>query len=204
MEMDTVENNNEKYREIYRGFESLMVKDIEDSLQELRLKPSNVETKDAYEQRMYSLVLRQLNPIQKGVQTTHGVVEYANKYSFDEEYRQWAETDKTLIVLDGGTYQEMVRVYDTLKELGMKFADFQEPDLNYLTTSITFLADERVWNREQYPSWESLPQCPCAIDGNMQAPDPNDYMTYNEWVDMMGGVTNVELRKLIFSKKLSM
>ena len=58
MEMDTVENNNEKYREIYRGFELSMVKDIEDSLQELRLKPFNVETKDAYEQRMYSLVLR--------------------------------------------------------------------------------------------------------------------------------------------------
>ena len=202
--MDTVENNNEKYREIYRGFELSMVKDIEDSLQELRLKPFNVETKDAYEQRMYSMVLRQLNPIQKGVQTTHGVVEYANKYASDEEYKQWAETDKTLIVLDGGTYQEMVRIYDTLKELGIKFADFQEPDLNYLTTSITFLADERVWNREQYPSWESLPQCPCSIDGNMQAPDPNDYMTYNEWVEMMGGAANVELRELIFSKKLSL
>ena len=202
--MDTVENNNEKYREIYRGFELSMVKDIEDSLQELRLRPSNVETKEAYEQRMYSLVLRQLNPIQKGVQTTHGVVEYANKYASDEEYKQWAETDKTLIVLDGGTYQEMVRIYDTLKELEMKFADFQEPDLNYLTTSITFLADERVWNREQYPSWESLPQCPCSIDGNMQTPDPNDYMSYNEWVDMMGGAANVELRKLIFSKKLSL
>ena len=204
MEMETVENNNEKYREIYRDFELSMVKDIEDSLQELRLRPSNVETKVAYEQRMYSMVLRQLNPIQKGVQTTHGVVEYANKYSSDEEYRQWAETDKTLIMLDGGTYQEMVRIYDTLKELGMKFADFQEPDLNYLTTSITFLADERVWNREQYPSWESLPQCPCSIDGNMQAPDPNDYMSYNEWVEMMGGAANIELRKLIFSKKLSL
>lgn len=204
MEMETVENVDERFREIYRGFESLMVKDIEDSLQELRLKPSNVETKVAYEQRMYSMVLRQLNPIQKGVQTTHGVVEYANKYASDEEYKQWAETDKTLIVLDGGTYQEMVRVYDSLKELGIKIGEFQEPDLNYLTTSITFLADERVWNREQYPSWESLPQCPCAIDGNMQAPDPNDYMTYNEWVEMMGGVANVELRELIFSKKLSL
>ena len=204
MEIKTVEDNNEKYREIYRDFELSMVKDIEDSLQELRLRPSNVETKDVYEQRMYSLVLRQLNPIQKGVQTTHGVVEYANKYASDEEYKQWAETDKTLIVLDGGTYQEMVRVYDSLKELGIKFADFQEPDLNYLTTSITFLVDERVWNREQYPSWESLPQCPCSIDGNMQAPDPNDYMTYNEWVEMMGGAANVELRELIFSKKLSM
>ena len=202
--MDTVENNNEKYREIYRGFELSMVKDIEDSLQELRLRPSNVETKDAYEQRMYSMVLHQLNPIQKGVQTTHAVVEYANKYASDEEYKQWAETDKTLIVLDGGTYQEMVRIYDTLKELEMKFADFQEPDLNYLTTSITFLADERVWNREQYPSWESLPQCPCTILGDMPTPDPKDYMSYNEWVEMMGGAANVELRKLIFSKKLSL
>ena len=182
---------------------SKMVLQVEDWAN-FRLRPTNVETKGAYEQRMYSLVLCQLNAIQKGVQTTHGVVEYAKKYFSDEEYRQWAETDKTLIVLDGGTYQEMVRIYDTLKELGMKIGEFQEPDLNYLTTSITFLADERVWNREQYPSWETLPQCPCVIDGNMQAPDPNDYMTYNEWVEMMGGVANVELRKLIFSKKLSM
>ena len=204
MEMNKAEDNNEKYREIYRGFELSMVKDIEDSLQELRLKPSNVETKVAYEQRMYSLVLRQLNPIQKGVQTTHGVVEYANKYSSNEDYRQWAETDKTLIMLDGGTYQEMVRIYDTLKELGMKIGEFQEPDLNYLTTSITFLADERVWNREQYPSWETLPQCPCTILGGMPTPDPKDYMSYNEWVEMMGGAANVELRELIFSKRLSM
>ena len=202
--MNKVEDNNEKYREIYRDFELSMVKDIEDLLQELRLRPTNVETKVAYDQRMYSLVLRQLNPIQKGVQTTHGVVEYANKYSSDDEYRQWAETDKTLIMLDGGTYQEMVRIYDTLKELGIKFADFQEPDLNYLTTSITFLADERVWNREQYPSWETLPQCLDAILGGMPTPDPKDYMSYNEWVDMMGGAANVELRELIFSKKLSM
>ena len=118
MEMNKVENMvDERFREIYHDFELSMVKDIEESVQELRLKPSNVETKVAYEQRMYSLVLRQLNPIQKGVQTTHAVVEYANKYASDEEYRQWAETDKTLIMLDGGTYQEMMRIYDSLKEL---------------------------------------------------------------------------------------
>ena len=182
---------------------SKMVLQVEDWTN-FRLRPSNVDTKVAYEQRMYSLVLRQLNAIQKGVQTTHGVVEYANKYGSDEDYRQWAETDKTLIMLDGGTYQEMMSIYDSLKELGIKFADFQELDLNYLTTSITFLADERVWNREQYPFWETLPQCPCTILGGMPTPDPNDYMTYDEWVEMMGGAANVELRKLIFSKKLSM
>ena len=154
--------------------------------------------------RNYSLVLCHLNTIQKGVQTTHGVVEYVNKYGSDEEYRQWSETDKTLIILDGGVKKDMESIFDSLTELGVKFGKFQEPDLNYLTTSITFLADERVWNREQYPSWETLPQCPCTILGGMPTPDPKDYMSYDEWVDMMGGAANVELRKLIFSKKLSM
>ena len=152
---------------------------------------------------MYSLVLRQLNPIQKGVQTTHSVVEYANNYGCDEEYRQWAETDKTLIILDGGTFQEMESIYESLNEWGVKFAKFQEPDLNYLTTAITFLVDERMWNHVLYPSWENLPQYPLVIDGNMSTPDSKDYISYNEWIDMMGGAVNVDLRKLIFSKKLS-
>ena len=178
-----------------------LMQQIED-LSEHRLRL--VEKKDIYEQRMYSLVLRQLNPIQKGVQTTHSVVEYANKYGSDKEYRQWAETDKTLIILDGSTFQEMEDIYESLKEWGVKFSKFQEPDLNYLTTAITFLVDERVWNRVLYPSWENLPQYPLVIDGNMSTPNPNDYISYNEWVEMMGGAVNVDLRKLIFSKKLSM
>ena len=182
---------------------SKMVLQVEDWTK-FRLRPSNVEPKVAYEQRMYSMVLCQLNAIQKGVQTTHGVVEYANKYASDEEYRQWAETDKTLIMLDGGVKKDMESIFDSLTEFGVKFGKFQEPDLNYLTTSITFLADERVWNREQYPSWETLPQCPGTILGGMPTPDPKDYMSYDEWVEMMGGAANVELRELIFSKKLSL
>ena len=178
-----------------------MIQQIED-LPERRLRL--VEKKEVYEQRMYSLVLRQLSPIQKGVQTTHSVVEQANNYGCVKEYRQWAETDKTLIILDGGRFQEMEDIYESLKEWGVKFAKFQEPDLNYLTTAITFLVDERVWNRVLYPSWENLSQYPLVIDVNMQAPDQKDYISYNEWVEMMGGAVYVDLRKLIFSKKLSM
>lgn len=204
MEMKTVEDIDGCYLQMDGDFDlSAKIAQIED-LPELRFRPSNVEKKVVYEQRMYSMVLRQLNPIQKGVQTTHAVVEYANKCGSDKEYRQWAETDKTLIMLDGGTYQDMISIYDSLKDLGIKFGTFQEPDLNYLTTAITFLADERVWDRVQYPSWESLSQYPFAIDGKMQMPDPNDYILYDEWVEMMGGAANVDLRQLIFSKKLSM
>lgn len=182
---------------------SKMTMQVEDWTK-FRLRPTNVEPKVVYEQRMYSMVLCQLNAIQKGVQTTHGVVEYANKYASDEEYRQWAERDKTLIVLDGGVKKDMESIFDSLTELGVKFGKFQEPDLNYLTTSITFLADERVWNREQYPSWETLPQCLDTILSGMSTLDPKEYMSYDEWVEMMGGAANVELRKLIFSKRLSM
>lgn len=200
-----MEMNNEKDGFLYFDGDfdlpTKMIQQIED-LPDRRL--GLVEKKGVYEQRMYSLVLRQLNPIQKGVQTTHSVVEYANNYGCDKEYRQWAETDKTLIILDGGTFQEMEDIYESLKEWGVKFAKFQEQDLNYLTTAITFLVDERVWNRVLYPSWENLPQYPLVIDGNAPAPDSKDYISYNEYVEIMGGAVNVDLRKLIFSKKLSM
>ena len=139
-----------------------------------RLRPSNVAPKVVYEQRMYSMVLCQLNAIQKGVQTTHGVVEYANKYASDKEYRQWSETDKTLIILDGGVKKDMESIFDSLTELCVKFGKFQEPDLNYLTTSITFLADERVGHREQYPSWETPPRWPGTMLGRMPTPDSKD------------------------------
>ena len=56
---------------------------------------------------MYSLVLRQLSPIQKGVQSAHSIVEYANKFYKSSEYIQCVNVDKTIIVRDGGTSPEL-------------------------------------------------------------------------------------------------
>ena len=53
---------------------------------------------------MYSLVLRQLSPMQKGVQSAHSIVEYINKFHKSSEYIQWVNVGKIIIVLDGGTY----------------------------------------------------------------------------------------------------
>ena len=108
------------------------------------------------EYRMYSLVLRQLTPIQKGVQTTHAVVEYTNKYFNTPEYKQWSEHDKTLIMLDGGTAPKLNDIIEILKDYDIKFATFQEPDLNDLTTAICFLANEEVW-KEIYDEYYNEP-----------------------------------------------
>lgn len=107
--------------------------------------------------KMYSLVIRQLNPIQKGIQTTHAVVEYAKLYSDNECYKFWSNEDKTLVMLDVNGTLEMKEIIQKLVSLGIKFACFCEPDLDGLITSICFLADERVWDS----FWQSDHLLPC-------------------------------------------
>ena len=89
---------------------------------------------------MYSLVLRQLSPIQKGVQSAHSIVEYANKFYKLSEYIQWVNVDKTIIMLDGGTYPELKECRDRLIELGIPVASFYEEDLGNILTSISFIS----------------------------------------------------------------
>jgi hypothetical protein len=45
---------------------------------------------------------------------------------------------------------------EVLKENGVKVSTFYEPDLNNSLSSISFLVDERVFNRREYMLDESL------------------------------------------------
>ena len=140
---------------------------------------------------MYSLVLRQLSPIQKGVQSAHSIVEYANKFHKLTEYIQWVNVDKTIIMLDGGTYQEMKECRDTLSDLGVPYSTFYEQDLGNLLTSISFLVEDKVWDSKTYPSYED------ELDESSDSENPI-------WLIMMGGKRNLEFRKFLSSKRLSM
>lgn len=141
--------------------------------------------------RMYSLVLRQLSPIQKGVQSSHSIVEYIHKFHKSTEYIQWVNVDKTIIMLDGGTYQEMKECRDTLADLGVPYAAFYEQDLGNLITSISFLVEDKIWDSKIYPAYEE------ELEDNSSESDP-------VWLIEMGGKRNLELRKFLSSKRLSM
>lgn len=104
---------------------------------------------------MYCLVLKYLNPIQKGVQSAHSIVEYANKYSSDKDYKQWATKDKTLIMLNGGTSPELENIIHELNDNDIQYAVFTEPDLNGLITSICFLASEEVFDDIYEPYYQN-------------------------------------------------
>lgn len=140
--------------------------------------------------RMYSLVLRQLSPMQKGVQSAHSIVEYINKFYKSSEYIQWVNVDKTIIMLDGGTYPELKQCRDTLAELGVPYAAFYEEDLGNIATAISFLVEDRVWDTENYPAYED----------ELDASDSDNPV----WLIMMGGRRNLAFRNFLKSKKLAM
>lgn len=146
---------------------------------------------------MYCLSERHLSGIQKAIQAAHAIVEYSLAYGDSPEYKQWAGEDKTIIVLDGGIYADMLRVVDFLNEKRINFATFKEPDLGWMMTSIALLVDERVWDASKYGRSYAHYQLMCQEDGELPK------LNYDEWVDMIGGKSNELLKSLLFSLKLA-
>ena len=151
--------------------------------------------------RMYGLVPYNMSPIQQGIQYGHGVVEYMNDhYNSDKRLEQWTKTDKTFIILNGGTtntriIQETLRPVgslnqhlETLKENKIKLSTFHEPDLGDQLTAIVFLVDDRVFDKETYPDLD---------------PDIMYQSEYDTWVESVGGEQNVFLREFLSQFRLA-
>ena len=117
--------------------------------------------------RMYSMVAYNLSDIQKGIQAYHATIEFLNKFGFNSEFKSWAKDEKTVIILNGGTSNSGLLIspyglpstkgtlntyYQTLEDNGVRVAGFYEPDINNALTAISFLVDDRVWDREKYPN----------------------------------------------------
>lgn len=124
--------------------------------------------KEQLEYRMYGLVPYNISPIQQGIQFGHAVVEYGLKHGKSDEYQRWAKHDKTFIILNGGTtnnsgYLDSMGTLNkhlvTLQENKTRLAVFHEPDLGNQLTAVVFLVDERVFNKNKYPSDTFEPFC---------------------------------------------
>lgn len=128
--------------------------------------------------RMYGLVPYNISPIQQGIQYGHAVVEYGLQYFDTPEYRRWANSDKTFIILNGGTTNtrrfngEYIGTLNqhaaALSSNGIRYSTFHEPDLGDQLTGIVFLVDERVWDRVNWPDYRGV----CYEDGT---PDPTEF-----------------------------
>jgi hypothetical protein len=171
-----------------------------------------MENKDL-EWRMYGLVPYNISPIQQGIQYGHALQEYNNMVlelatgktggpfygDTIDAFSKWRSTDKTFIILNGGTTNEtrelgsgkavgtMQQHLDTLTENNIVNATFKEPDLNDTLTGIVFLVDERVFDKEKYPDYdETILETP-----------------YDEYCEIIGGEKNLFLREFLSQFRLA-
>ena len=132
------------------------------------------EMAERLEQRMYGLVPYNISPIQQGIQFGHAVQEYNNiarKSDMhvkpgDSNYHgfyDWADNDKTFIILNGGTTNNNEESLGTLNyaeselySLGIQIATFHEPDLGDQLTAIVFLVDEHIYDYAKYPTYDFM------------------------------------------------
>jgi hypothetical protein len=184
-----------------------------------------MEEEKQLELRMYFFVPYNISPIQQAIQAGHSALEYADKYGSDEEYIIFVREWKTWIILDGGTTNDgrdftgiaqgiLNQIGDQLLENDIKFAYFQEPDLNDALTALCFICDERVFNKKDYPDFVNY-----FIDNYRSSAPASEIVgirmlsnealieytpdRYKEWVRLVGGVKNVFLRELLKDKKLA-
>jgi hypothetical protein len=156
---------------------------------------------ESLEKRMYFFVIRQLSGLNAGIQIGHANEQYAHNNATDIDYLDFVKNWRTWIVLDGGTtnsnekdFGSLNQILISLRENKIKHAYFHEPDLNNALTAVCFMADERVFNFEKYTEYETF------TDNN----DMNDDITYEEWVESIGGEYNLFLRELIKGKRKAM
>ena len=112
-------------------------------------------------QRMYNITSFYMTGLPCGIQSYHAGMEYAALYWNTPEFRQWIKTDKTVIILAGGDSNagdenhentgSMEKMRDLLIINHIKIGIFYEPGINDALTSISFLVDENVWDKEKYP-----------------------------------------------------
>lgn len=176
------------------------------------------------ELRMYTLVPYNLLGIQMGIQHEHSVVQnfLNNVHKPNESSRRverWASEWKTSIILNGGTSNEghmvrhgfkdvwyvgtMQQSLEKLKEADINISTFYEPDLNSMLTGISFIVDERVFNRKLYEDFVETP-FDIEIDG-VDEESVRKWENINDenksrWLDKIGGEKNEFLRNFLDPK----
>lgn len=164
--------------------------------------------------RMYGLTPYNLSPIQKGIQFGHAVVEYMVDFGQHDHTLDWANNNKTFIILNGGTTNDtpgrlgtLNMHLQTMKDFlpNWSLATFNEPDLGDQLTAFVFLVPEQVYNKTDYPDFEdsikTLKQC-IGMDDNTRvgyagALKEEGHEVYKAWLKSMGGQDNVMMREFL-------
>ena len=184
---------------------------------------------------MYFFVPYNISPIQQAIQAGHAALEYSYQYGSQKHFFEFIKNDKTWVILNGGTTNSTVigntrededpyigsldNIVHQLEKNGIQYSIFNEPDLNNALTAVCFIADERVWDWENYPNFRDyLNNTPLDLETypflkSRRIKSKSDFSDddliekfvpeYLKWIDNVGGIQNAFLKTLIEGKKLA-
>jgi hypothetical protein len=168
--------------------------------------------------RMYFFVPYNIMPIQQGIQAGHCAEQYALKYNISSQWLEYVQNHKTWVILNGGTTNNsedleqrgsLNSIKDTLENEEILYASFYEPDLNDALSAICFLADEKVYDMENYPMYDEwCYQKKEAKVGAKKGVRLAVHITFPEeptdaYIEFVGGPKNLALKELIYRKRLA-
>ena len=134
------------YKDPNAIFDLEIIENMQGQLDKVRAKAAKEVLSET---RMYFFVMYNLSGIQKGIQSIHSAVEYELLYGNTDKYKKWANTDKTVILLDAGGSNDMVDREIELENFNIPYASFCEPDLSFSISSIAFIVSEDVYNFDE-------------------------------------------------------
>lgn len=195
---------------VFDMFEALPVKAYDLAQLNRFYTPLDIQFEnDGLEYRGYGIIPYNIKPIQAGIQYSHAIVEYVLDNFNTKAFRLWGKLHKTAVLLDGGTsnhsenrYSEeeyigsMEQHCEFLKENGVTFSTFYEPDLNDMLSCIFVIADERTFNFKKYPDYGMRYDASKKILVKEPFWAPNLQPT-QEWIDNLGGEKIYQLREYL-------
>lgn len=105
--------------------------------------------------RMYCIVNQYISGIHAGIQSAHAIAElmayhaYAGNVNQKVLTSQWAELDKTIIVLDGGYQSNLQRIYELACDVdSLPCAKFHEEEaaLNRALTAVAIILPQYMYS----------------------------------------------------------
>jgi len=168
--------------------------------------------------RMYGMVIYQLKGIQQGIQFQHSTSRYVKNLPEETNlintYNWWMERNETSIILNGGSTNNNLNRLGTINvfmneliDNGIHVEPFYEIDLNDALTAFSFVVDERVFLKEDYPDYKNSPYTwdskHTPNDATYKKWEDDNAKNHKKWVEKIGGEQNAFLREFLIGKRLA-
>ncbi len=97
---------------------------------------------------MVTVTRKDIFPGYQLVQTAHAAAEYIIKHR--DESEKWSRDSNSIITLSVKNLNDLQNLSEKLKNLGIKVAEFYEPDIENQLTAIALLADNEIRKKLSY------------------------------------------------------